>query len=386
MHKLRTLTAGIAAAAAIAVVASAAVPALADPPASGGKQIVPKIYDIVSVGANTDENLFNALSGSYDATIPAKKHNAAHPYVYTWNATKPGSTSTAKTTIVPKAGCKTITRPNGSSAGLTALEETQVVTVGKTAYSCINFARTSSGRSSTSPSPKPGGVGYVALAEDAVTYATRDKGATKTVPDTYAPKSLTLAQLKAIFLCTDTTWGQVGGTKNQPIKAYLPQPGSGTLSFWLKTLGITAPGSCVSEAPEENQGQSSFFNSPNAIFIYSVADWIAQQYHSPLPGHKPTKSQNQFGTNQTGYLGLDKIDGISPVTTAKVPAINKAFSATHFTRTIYDIVRWVAAGDHIPATLNPILSRTGYFCHNTKAVTLIKDYGFLPALTCGSVS
>jgi ABC-type phosphate transport system substrate-binding protein len=385
MHKLRTLTVGIAAAAAIAVAASA-VPALADPPTSGGKQIVPKIYDLVSVGANTDENLFNALSVSYDSSFPAKNHSAAHPYVYSFNATKPGSTSTAKTTIVPKAGCKAITRPNGSTAGLTALEETQVVTVGKTAYSCVSFARTSSGRSSTSPAPKPGGVGYVALAEDAVTYATRDTGATKTVPATYAPKSLTLAQLKAIFTCADTTWGQVGGKAGQPIKAYLPQPGSGTLSFFLKTLGITTAGSCVNESLEENQGLSKQFNSPNAIFIYSVADWIAQKYHSPLAGHKPTASQNQYGTDQVGYLGLDKIDGVSPLTTAKIPTINKAFSATHFTRTIYDIVRWVAAGDHIPATLNPVLSRTGYFCHNSKATKLIENYGFLPALTCGSVS
>jgi ABC-type phosphate transport system substrate-binding protein len=386
MRKFRTLTAGIAAAAAIAVVASAAVPALADPPTSGGKQVVPRIYDVVSVGANTDENLFNALSASYDASIPAKDHSAAHPYIYTWNATKPGSSSTAKTTIVPKAGCKAIIRPNGSGAGLTALEESQVVTVGKSAYACVNFARSSSGRSSTSPAPTPGGVGYVALAEDAVTYATRVTGATRAVPASYAPKSLTLAQLKAIFLCTDTTWGQVGGTAGQPIKAYLPQPGSGTLSFFLKTLGITAAGSCVNESLEENQGLSKQFNSPNAIFIYSVADWIAQKYRSPLPGHKPTKAQNQFGTDVTGYLGLGKIDGISPVTTAKIPSINKAFSATHFTRTIYDIVRYTAAGDHIPATLNPILSRAGYFCHNTKATTLIKDYGFLPALTCGSIS
>jgi ABC-type phosphate transport system substrate-binding protein len=385
MHKLRTLTAGLAAAAAIAVAASAAVPALADPPTSGGKQIVPKVYDIVSVGSNTDENLFNALSASYDATIPAKKHSASHPYLYTWNATKPGSTSTAKTSIVPKAGCKSITRPNGSGAGLTALEESQVVKVGKASYACVDFARSSSGRSATSPAPKPGGVGYVALDTDAVTYATRDKGATKTVPDTYAPKSLTLAQLKAIFLCTDTNWDQVGGA-DQPIKAYLPQPGSGTLSFWLKALGITAPGSCVSEAPEENQGESSFFNSPNAIFIYSVADWIAQKYRSPLPGHKPTKTQNQFGTDEVGYLGLDKIDGVSPITSAKIPSINAAFKSTGFTRTIYDIVRYVAAGDHIPAVENPILSRTGYFCKNAKAKTLIEDYGFLPAATCGSIS
>jgi ABC-type phosphate transport system substrate-binding protein len=386
MHKLRRLTAGIAAAAAIAVVASAAVPALADPPTSGGKQVVPKIYDIVSVGANTDENLFNALSASYDATIPAKEHSAAHPYIYTWNATVPGSNSTAKVSIVPKAGCKAITRPNGSGAGLTALDDSQFVKSGKTTYPCVDFARSSSGRSATSPAPKPGGVGYVALAEDAVTYATRDKGATKTVPDTYAPKSLTLAQLKAIFLCTDTTWGEVGGTAGKAIKAYLPQPGSGTLSFWLKVLGITTPGSCVSQAPEENEGTYAGFNSPNAIFIYSVADWIAQKYRSPLPGHKPTKTENQFGTNVTGYLGLDKIDGISPLTTAKIPAINKAFSATHFTRTIYDIVRYQAAGDHIPANLNAILDRLGYFCHNSKATTLVRDYGFIPSGTCGSVS
>ena len=52
----------------------------------------------------------------------------------------------------------------------------------------------------------------MALAEDAVTYAVRDTGAPR-VPATYAPKNLTLAQLKKIFLCKDTTWGQVGGTK-----------------------------------------------------------------------------------------------------------------------------------------------------------------------------
>jgi ABC-type phosphate transport system substrate-binding protein len=389
MHKLRTLTAGIAAAAAIAVVASAAVPALADPPTSGGKQIVPKIYDIVSVGSNTDENLFNALSASYDATIPAKDHSAKHPYLYTWNATKPGSTSTAKTTIVTKAGFKAITRPNGSGAGLTALDESQAIVSKGVTYYAVDFARSSSGRSSTAPAPKPGGDGYVALAEDAVTYATRDTGATKTVPATYAPKSLTLAQLKAIFECTDTTWGEVGATgaaATQPIKAYLPQPGSGTLSFWLKVLGLTAPGSCVSQAPEENEGTFAGFNSPNAIFIYSVADWIAQKYRSPLTGHKPSASQNQFGNNVTGFLGLDKIDGVSPVTSAKIPSINKAFKSTGFTRTIYDIVRWSAAGDHIPAYLNGLLGHSGYFCSNAKAKTLIADYGFLPAATCGSVS
>jgi hypothetical protein len=42
--------------------------------------------------------------------------------------------------------------------------------------------------------------------------------------------------------------------------------------------------------------------------------------------------------------------------------------------------------DHIPAIENGILGRSGYFCHNAAATTLIEDYGFLPALTCGSAS
>lgn len=382
MRQWRKLAAGIAIAGAVGLVASSAVPALADPPASGGKQVVPGTVDVVSVGSNTDENLFNALSGAWDKTVTPKEHSAAHPYIYSWNATVPGSTSTAKVTLVPKKGCSTITRPNGSGAGLTALDESQVLD--KSVY-CVDFARSSSGRSATSPAPKVGGVGYVALAEDAVTWAVRDTGATNKVPASYAPKNLTKAQLKEIFSCTVTNWKQVGGG-NAPIKAYLPQPGSGTLSFWLKELGLTAPGSCAPEILEENQGLSPQFNSPDAIFIYSVADWVAQKYHSPLAGKKATASQNQFGTDEVGYLGLGKIAGVSPLTAAKVPTINKAFKSTGFTRTIYDIVRYANTSNHIPAYLNKFLGRTGYFCANKTAKTLLEDYGFLTTATCGSVS
>jgi ABC-type phosphate transport system substrate-binding protein len=382
MRRWKQLTAGIAIAATAAIV-TATVPALADPVGSTGKAVVPKSYDIVSVGADTDEYLFDQLSVDYNKTIPAKEHSAKHPYLYSWDATKPGSTSAAATTIVPKAGCKAITRPNGGNAGLTALDDNTAD--GKGAY-CIDFARTSSGRSSTAPAPAPGGDAYVAVAEDAVTYATRDTGATKTVPRTYAPASLTLAQLQGIFLCKYTTWGQVGGTKGQPIKAYLPQPGAATTTFWLKALKITTPGSCVDQSLEQNQGESKQFNSPNAVFIYSVADWIAQKYHSTAAGKKPTGSQNAFGTDQVGYLGLNRIDGVSPLTSAKVPVINKGFKVTGFTRTIYDIVRWAATADHIPAYLEPILARKGFFCSSPTAVKAIEDYGFLPVITCGSAS
>ena len=94
MRQLRKLAAGIAVAAAVAMAASAGT-ALADPPTSAGKQVVPGTVDVVAFGANTDENLFNALSGAYDKTVTPKEHSAAHPYLYSWNATVPGSTSTS---------------------------------------------------------------------------------------------------------------------------------------------------------------------------------------------------------------------------------------------------------------------------------------------------
>ncbi len=377
MHKLKQLTAGIVVASA-AVLAATTVPALADPVNSSGKAVVPASYDIVSVGADTDQYLFDQLSLDYDSTIPAKLHSAAHPYVYSWDAE-----GSAK--IVTKKGCASIVRPNGGNAGLKALDNN--TPDGKSA-SCIDFARTSSSRSSTAPPKAPGGVAFVALATDAVTYATRDVvPAGQKGPKTYAPPNLTLAQLKNIYLCKDTTWGQVGGTKGQAIKAYLPQAGAATTTFFLKALGITTAGSCVNQALEQNQGLSKQFNSPNAVFIYSVGDWIAQKYHSPLPGKKRTAAENKFGTDDIGYLGLNKINGISPLVAGKTgPTINKAFRATGFTRTLYDIVRFAKTKDDIPANLEKILGRTGYFCANTIATKAIEAYGFIQALTCGTSS
>jgi ABC-type phosphate transport system substrate-binding protein len=382
MQRLKKLTAGIAAAAAAALVVTA-LPALADPPTgSNGKEIVPQSFDIVGVGANTDEGLFNQLSVDYNKTIPAKKHNANHPFFYNFNATAPGSTSATPTKITTKAGCPIIIRPNGSTAGLTALDQNQFD--GKTGHYCIDFARSSSGRSPKAPLAGPGGVIYVALAKDAISWADRaaNKGGSN------APASLTLAQLQGIFTCKTTNWNQVGG-KNGTIKVFLPQTGSGTLSAWEKFLGITTLGSCVNLSLEENQGESAQFNNPNAIFIYSIADWVAQRFHSPKCGVKPTKTQDQFGCDVTGFLGLGKINGVSAITTAKVPTINPNFPAGFF-RTIYDIVRWTAkTPDHIYQRLDPFFgsrARHGFLCSSPIATQDIENYGFIPTATCGSIS
>src|ERR1700756_4347125 len=81
---------------------------------------------------------------------------------------------------------------------------------------CIGYARSSHALTSTDPSP----IAFVALGGDAITWSSPEgNGVTSPVPAT-----LTLAQLKAIYLCTDTNRDQASGS-SAPIVAVLPQDG-----------------------------------------------------------------------------------------------------------------------------------------------------------------
>jgi ABC-type phosphate transport system substrate-binding protein len=377
---IASLAAFAAGTAGVAVAAPARTAAPADPPA----HVAPQSYDVVGVGSNTTEYVLDQMSVNYNATV-GKKHSAADPYFYSFDALPPGvDVAPANTTyyITPKAGCSSKTvRPNGSGAGLKTLDQNTFD--GTTGHYCVDFARSSSGRSSTSPKYAPGGVAYVAFARDAVTWAARSaaKGGTD------APKSLSDSQLKAIFTCRDTNWDQVGG-KNAKIKVYLPQAGSGTLSFWEKVMGITTVGGCVSQAPEENEGTYAGFNSPQAIFIFSIGSYLAQEYRSMSCSAKaPAKGQNTFGCDRIGVLALGQIDKVSPVTSTTATAVtNPKFPAAYY-RTLYNIVRYTSeTKDHILQRLEPFFSRTGYLCSNKTAKAEIQAYGFVVYAGCGIAS
>lgn len=382
MRKLTKLFAGAVSVAAVATLVAGTVTTASAAPKDPPKGVTPQSFDIVGVGSNTTEFVMDQISVDYNKTIPAKKHNANHPWFFSWDAVKPGTSGVTPTKIAPKKGCPSITRPNGSTAGLMALDQNQFD--GKTGHYCIDFGRSSGGRNPIAPKPGPGGVLYVAFAKDAITWSTR--AANHGGSD--APASLTKAQLVSIFTCKTTNWNQVGG-KNGAIKVFLPQPGSGTLSTWEKFMGITTLGSCVSQAPEENEGTFSGFNNANAIFIYSIGAYVAQKFHSAACGKKPTKTQNAFGCNLTGVLGINKISGVSPITTAKVPVINPKFPAGFF-RTVYNIVRWTSkTPDHIYQRLGAFFSsrtRHGFMCTSAIASRDIRAYGFIPTATCGSTS
>jgi PBP superfamily domain len=310
-----------------------------------------------------------------------------------------------------KADCSPIPRPDGSSAGINQLK---TFTKSSSGPFCTNFARSSRARASTDPPFATGGVAFVTLAGDAITWSVPTQ-------NTFAPKSLTDSQLTEIWSCTVpqanngtgvNQWGDLnpaltGSAATQAIQPFLPQSGSGTLATWLTDIGVTTPGSCVSNNGnnlEENEGVNPALNVPGGIFIYSVGDYIAQTQHSNtciqtscvgnssgvVCNHTPNK--NAFFCNVHGVENLGQIDGISPISgTGSSEVINSSFPTKYF-RTLFNVVPFdPATSDKIPGAtspvggvnLEPIFGKTGYDC-STAGKAIIKAYGFVNLTTCGS--
>lgn len=360
--------------------------------------------DAVGVGSDTTTPVTDALAGGYDGTV-----TSTAPHEYTWDAVNPINGQIGDS-IPIKADCSPIPRPDGSSAGINQLK---TFTKSSSGPFCTNFARSSRARASTDPPYAAGGVAFTVLAGDAISWA---------VPtaNPNAPASLSDTQLTEIWTCTvpaangdpANTWGALNASAPHPtqvIQPFLPQSGSGTLAAWLADIGVTTPGSCVSNNGnmlEENEGVNPALNVPGGIYLFSVGDFIAQTQHSDacllstcvgnssgvVCNHTPNK--NAFFCDEHGVLSLGEIDGVAPISgTGSKEVINSAFPSKYF-RTLFNVVPWdPATTDHIPGAtspvggvnLAPIFSHTGYDCTSAGSA-IIKAYGFLPLPTCGTTS
>jgi phosphate transport system substrate-binding protein len=377
MRMLNKLLAGGAVLA--AVTALSAGPALADPPHG----VTPAPGSVVSTGAGTTQYLSDALSATWDSKFPHKTQ------IYSWDALNPEGLDN---NIAFKSGCTKFLRPNGSSPAVAALSAGAGGTT--KGHPCMDFARSSRAPKSTDPT----NLTFIGQALDNVTYASLAKGSN-------APHNLTISQLNKIYTCAVTNWDQVGG-KNAPIKPLLAQAGAGTVSFFLAAIGVNTPGPCVTEPGtlEENEGVNPIFkNNKDAIIPFSAGDWVAQAYHSAkclntsctLTGGvtcKPKGTQNKYGCDLNGVLGLNDINGTSAIKgTGSKTVLNPPASAAKggfnnlFVRSLYDVVRGTKS---VPKYLVPFLGPKGWYCANP---TLIKDYGFEPATVrgfsaCGSIT
>lgn len=317
--------------AATALVAAGAGTASADPP----RGVVPARTDIVGVGSDTTEFVVNALAGTYNP------HHAAGGRLYSFDAT-----GSAK--IVTKKGCASITRPDGSSAGIAAL-------VADT-RGCIDFARSSRG-------PKPDGsearLVFLPFARDAVTTAV--------ATTTNSPTNLTTAQLKSIYTCTARTWNKVGGRSTAAIKPLLPQTGSGTRAFFESAIGITDAqvGSCVTQGIQEN-AQYPIAGDANKIAPFSAARFALFKNHAV----KLTVKLNR--TNNTAPLATARVG------TKTVSTVSASYTPV-FSRSVFNVVKRV--NNAVPAKYTALFGTRGYVCTNSTAVNTVKLQGFLPSCT-----
>ena len=286
---------------------AAAAPASADP-----------AFQFTAVGSDTTQNVMDLFAGQTSGGIIGS-YDAVNPVSQTADEIiTPGVAQSGGT----QQNCS-FTRPNGSGQGFKALDFSfnPSTTLGQLATppqaGCLTFSRSSGGPGSVAASgpgalDTSGNLVYIPFALDAVTDATgpttaisettkclsTTTGCTNgTITFTTTPTNITtasqftLANLKTLYgSCANVTVGGVtynpntATTGQQQIDLYAPQNGSGTLSFWESTMGVTAVQTCwhqtVATGPavgisvEEHDG-AALASDPNGIAPISIAKWIA---------------------------------------------------------------------------------------------------------------
>jgi ABC-type phosphate transport system substrate-binding protein len=393
---------GAAALTTAGVIAGLAVPANADP-ANPNPTSESQEAPLVGVGSDTIQDLFTGLSAvmgdNWDGT----------GVIASYDATAPGTT--AASLIKPRVLGHQFIRPNGSGAGLTALtaavDPSDAHEVGNSltdstsktflSGSDVQFARSSD--FSTIKTDGGGKYAQIPIAIDAVTYAT---ASTSNIPSGIAlgdspqtassnsasPNALTL---KNIFggrgYLSDGTHKFYSGSLTQAqidsgytkLDVYVPQAGSGTRKFWLKTLeGITdntLPDGVTDQfngtTNEEHDG-TALQGDPNAIAPFSIAQWIAQSDHASLSGaYGVTVIDRRHGAQ------LNAIGSSQPTTSGK---LNTAFPVSRpvFVRVEYSQLK---VNPYLKAAFvsdsNNALTSTVYAAANpVTGSSTIEDFGF----------
>ena len=293
----------------------------------------PQYRQLAGVGSDTTTPVMNALSnviqisgqkvlGSYDATGSA--------------------------TVQTQSGSAcSIARPNGSGAGRTALLASLAAGNG-----CLQYSRSSSLNTAATGGAQ---LTYVPMAVDAVTYAV--------TADSVVPRELTLAQLQAIYTCNAT---YVGTGPNWAIQPMLPQPGSGTRSFWETEMGITdaqvtaGDYPCITDMSGGSliEEQNGTVLGQNNLVPYSIASWDAEE--------------SQVIGDVRGNSVLGVINGLAS------QQINTSFPVT---REVYNVIP--TAAENSAPTSTVFVGSNSLICQNTATIA---QYGFLQDPNCGSTA
>lgn len=198
--------------------------------------------DLLGFGSDTSQSALRRAAVAYNATNPAVR-------LATYAATGGGD-------VTLPGGAVLNPRPNGSGAGKTLL-------YGAANQPDVDFARSSSALNATEV-----GAGLRAFPFALDTLVMSVSGSTAS----NAPAGLTPQQIVQIYSGTVTNWSQVGGSPGV-IAPKIPQPGSGTRSFFTDQLRAANGGTAVTLAPTVQDVQehdpAPIQGNPNAVAPFS---------------------------------------------------------------------------------------------------------------------
>ncbi|MER6763806.1 substrate-binding domain-containing protein [Amycolatopsis sp. NPDC000746] len=245
-----------------AIAAAAAATGLVFPGVAGavpGPNTLPEV--VTAVGASTTYEVTGAI---FAAANSSPANTDPDTYVNVPPVLVPGQVFPVPGDVFDPGTAYSSTNPppNGAIAGSSALAGSTTAGSGS-----IEVVRSDSPRALSDPST----FEFYGFARDAVSWAASSAGAGTGV-------TLTLDQLRGIYSGAITNWNQVGGT-DAPIAVYLPQIGSGTLSFFMNTvLGFdpTTKPVTIKRFQENDATTIPAADRPGAIALYSVAQWVSQ--------------------------------------------------------------------------------------------------------------
>jgi phosphate transport system substrate-binding protein len=242
------------------------------------EDVVEKVLVNPQPGGAADNGLYNIIS-RYDNNssefVPGEAGLCPDRTYYTTGGT------------VPPVG--PTLAPNGSTAGRNALRDVLNDSDANN-NGCIDAARSSSTPRSVGASGDRATFQYSAWGLDFFSWSSASLN---------APTELTLAEIRGIYNCTFTDWSQVGGTPGA-IQRVVPQPGSGSFTYWRDTvLGfdpLTTPavlppgcGATINLRDDggplnEHAGREVPVSAyQTAIFPYSGGQWAFQANSSINP-------------------------------------------------------------------------------------------------------
>ncbi len=230
----------------------------------------------VLVGSDTLQDSLNAIINGTTVSGPQVKVTAN-------NATLGNFDAFGSPAIQTKTAGTFFGRPAGSGAGVTALRASitganysgNAAIPARAITGQVDIARSSSGPGSNANAN--GLLAYVPYGRDALGFAFKGGDSSWA--------TLTAAQLKGIYECTNTTIGGV------TVKPRIPQNGSGTRSFFLAAIGVTTLGSCVADTNNTTPENDANVLGADELIPFSVASWVAQ-------------ANGATGTNTTSASGV----------------------------------------------------------------------------------